>query len=90
MISISFSYFSLVIAKSFTQEGRPKLLFNSSTARAKLSAPSSIVLAGKPKSFAISKYFLAVVLSSELNLIIYGNIVPFIFPCAIWNFPPIA
>jgi len=59
---------------------KTKLLFNISTAIAKLSAPSSIVFAGKPKSFAISKYFLAAVLSPELNLMIYGNIVPFIFP----------
>ena len=54
IISISFLYFSSSIAKSFTQLGRFKLLFKSSIATAKLSAPSSILFEGKPKSFEIS------------------------------------
>ena len=54
IVSISFLYFSSSIAKSLTQLGRFKFLFNSSTATAKLSAPSSMLFVGKPKSFEIS------------------------------------
>ena len=50
----SLKYFYSSIAKSFTQLGSPKFLFKTSTATAKLSAPSSVLFAGKPKSFEIS------------------------------------